>query len=174
MRKPIFIAIFLATLAFPVVPQVTHAQTATTQDVADLEATIRALLLQLIAQLQSQLNDLIASQAQTKQAVTAVQTQVNAVVQNTTPIVGAVVPTPAPSPTPVQLASQLSDHDLLQKWISDASFRSSPGALNLMNTRIPWDACYLAWDDYYTSKIGGPYALESWGRYQTACADYQL
>lgn len=95
-KKTLFVATFLAITLFPTIP--TYAQTtpATTQDVADLEATIRQLLLQLIAQLQQQLTDLIASQVQTNQVLGAVQTQVNAVVQNTAP-----TPKPVTIPTPV-------------------------------------------------------------------------
>lgn len=85
--KPLFIAIFLTVVlvASPVQAQTT----ATSEQIDDLKSTLIALLTQMIAQLQVQLQEVLAQQAQTQEAVATVQTQVNSVVQNTTPVVGA-------------------------------------------------------------------------------------
>lgn len=77
LKKPLFTVIFLATLAVPVASQAqVPSDPATQAQVANLETTIRELLLQLIAQLQSQLDTLIAQQSATTQALTNVQSQV--------------------------------------------------------------------------------------------------
>jgi len=86
-------------------PLATYAQTtdapATSAQVDEMKATLIALLMQMIAQLQAQINQMLAQQA-------TQQTQINTVVQNTTPsqpVLGA-VEIPAP-PSPPSITGKL-------------------------------------------------------------------
>ncbi len=80
-------------------PTLAFAQTtpATTQDVADLQASIRALLIQLINQLQAQIIALQEKQDQNSTILGAIQSRVDAVVANNTvtSASSAVVATPS-------------------------------------------------------------------------------
>src|SRR3990167_4396399 len=100
MKKSLFIAFLLALVVFSTTPRV-EAQTldtpATTAQVAALRDTLITLLTQIIAQLQAQIATLIAEQANQTMQLGAVQTQVDAVVEQTKPMVITPIAPQAPS-----------------------------------------------------------------------------
>ena len=90
--KAIFLAILLAlTVSFSVTPRA-EAQTFSAEQQATLDQlnqTLITLLTELIAQLQAQITTLIAEQTNQATQLGAVQTQVDTVVEQTKPVVGA-------------------------------------------------------------------------------------
>lgn len=100
MKKTLISSLVLASLVLPFGGQIARAQVssdpATVSQVDELKSTLIALLTQLIAQLQTQMDQIIASQtflvaqqASTSQAVSAIQTSL-------TPVLGS-----SDTPTPV-------------------------------------------------------------------------
>jgi len=87
MKKALFVAVFLGFLVLPYSGQIARAQTFTPEQQSSLDAIKQELvdlLTQEIALLTSQINQIIATQA-------TQQTQIDTVVQNTTPVVSAPV-----------------------------------------------------------------------------------
>lgn len=81
MKKLLFVAVFVSLLAVPTGAQIVRAQTVEASvQVENMKATLIALLTQMIAELQAQITELIAKQAQTAETVATIQ-------QNQTPVV---------------------------------------------------------------------------------------
>lgn len=82
-------SLILGTLLAPSLTMAQVSAPATTEQVDTLKSTLITLLTQLIAQLQEQINTILAAQAKTDTNVAAVAAKVDTVVQNTTPALAA-------------------------------------------------------------------------------------
>ena len=124
-NKTLFLALFLALLAFPNSPvraQVASEPVSQAQ-IQELQNTLVTLLTQLIAQLQAQITELIAQQAVQTTQLGAVEAKVETVVSQTAPVV--VAPPPAPTVdfgTPFCRETKSSDGStLIDNWPTEKS-----------------------------------------------------
>lgn len=138
-NKTLFVAIFLVIATFSG-GQIARAQVidtpATQAQIQDLQATLVSLLSQLIAQLQAQIQALLATQS-------TQQTQIDTIVQNTTPtpISFGTIATNTPPVIPLRLlagqagsiTSYLAGKDLSESEKADMAYHGSPVDRSLVN-----------------------------------------